>query len=171
MRYKPALIVLMTLLSLALDIYAIDFSHLKDKLIQKYPHIEMINVTNFHDEFHNKEYVLLDTRTQKEYAVSHLYGAYHAPNMKEALDILQGLDKQTPIITYCSLGYRSANLAEKLQKYGYSNVKNLTGSLFEWVDYSYPVYRAGQEVQQVHPFNLWWGRYLRRDYHTTKPIE
>ena len=114
-------------------------------------------------------YILLDARAPKEYAVSHIYQAHSAPNLAKALEILQGERKETPIVVYCSLGYRSAKLVVQLREEGYSDVRNLAGSLFEWVDKDYPVYQGTNQVKKVHPFNFWWGRYLRRDYRAYEP--
>ena len=155
--------IILPLLSPKID--AIDFSRVKDRLAAKYPQLPMTNVTELRAELSHREYILLDVRKEEEYAVSHLRKAHHAPNIKAALLLLQGQDKEAPIITYCSLGYRSAELAAQLKEHGYTNIRNLAGSLFEWVEYDYPVYRDGEKVKEVHPFNLWWGRYLRSDYH------
>jgi 3-mercaptopyruvate sulfurtransferase SseA len=63
-------------------------------------------------------------------------------------------------VTYCSVGYRSAALAQQLQAMGCKKVFNLEGSLFEWVNQGYPVYQGEQVVKSVHPFNRLWGLLL-----------
>ena len=37
------------------------------------------------------------------------------------------------VVTYCTVGYRSAKVARQLQKQGFTNVKNLRGSILGWV--------------------------------------
>lgn len=167
-RFKSLYILLLTITLLSPAAFSADFTRLKERLSQKYPHLTMINVTELHRELNDREYVLLDARTPAEYSISHLDGANNAPDIAAALHALQGQEKHIPIVTYCSLGYRSAELASQLQEHGYTEVRNLAGSLFEWVDYDYPVYREENPVRKVHPYNLWWGRYLRRDYHSYK---
>jgi len=151
--------------------WADNFSKVKKNLVAKYPSVVMIDVNQLYQELNSKGeyYLLLDVRSPKEYAVSHIYQAHNAPNIEKALEILQAKSRQTPILVYCSLGYRSAELALELQNQGFSQVTNLAGSLFEWVDKDYPIYQGDNQVQKVHPYNLWWGRYLRSDYRSYRP--
>jgi len=110
--------------------------------------------------------LLLDTRAVAEYVVSHLPSAQRVdPSLQEVTDLnLPNLEQS--IVTYCSVGYRSAAIAELLQKAGYTNVANLEGSLFQWANEGRPVYRNGQVVSQVHPYNQLWGRLLNQRWHT-----
>jgi len=68
-----------------------------------------------------------------------------------------------PIVVYCSVGYRSSALAEKLARAGMTNVFNLEGSIFAWANEGRPVYRGDTLLNpaQVHPFNTKWGQLLR----------
>lgn len=109
------------------------------------------------------ELVLLDTRETEEFDVSHLQGARLAPSLQEALQRLEGTPKDRLVVTYCSVGYRSSALADKLTEHGYTNVRNLEGSIFEWANRGLPVYRGEKEVRAVHPYNLWWGRLLNKN--------
>ena len=102
--------------------------------------------------------LLLDARTPQEYSMSHLERAQLVP--ANAQTALPGLDSSTPIVTYCSIGYRSARLAQQLQSMGYKNVFNLEGSIFQWANEGRPVYRE-QQIKQVHPYNRLWGCLLR----------
>lgn len=101
--------------------------------------------------------VLLDVRTPAEYTVSHLSGAVWVDPQLRDLYQLDVPNLQTPIVTYCSIGYRSAALAKQLTEAGYTQVSNLDGAIFQWANQGRLVYRAGQPVQQVHPFNTLWG--------------
>ena len=106
--------------------------------------------------------VLLDTRAPEEYAVSRLEGAQLAQDEDAALRALEGKPKDTLIVAYCSVGYRSSSLTVKLASKGYTNVHNLEGSIFEWANRGFPVERAGEPVEQVHPYDEEWGRLLER---------
>ncbi|HEY9625488.1 MAG TPA: rhodanese-like domain-containing protein [Crinalium sp.] len=105
--------------------------------------------------------LLLDTRTAEEFAVSHLAHAQRLdPKLRSPIDqmpFLKDLDRDTPIVTYCSVGYRSAAIARKLKQAGYTRVWNLEGSIFQWANEGRPIYRNGQAVHQVHPYNRMWG--------------
>jgi rhodanese-related sulfurtransferase len=105
--------------------------------------------------------VLLDVRTEPEYCVSHLPNAQRFdPEAQPFSD----LPLDAPIVAYCSVGYRSSRLVDRLQKAGYPNVANLEGSIFQWANEGKPVYRQDQIVQQVHPYDHNWGRLLERKY-------
>lgn len=106
--------------------------------------------------------LLLDARAPQEYAVSHLRGAKLAPDHSAALSVLQGLALDTPVVVYCSVGVRSSALADKLIGAGWRNVSNLEGSLFEWANLGYPVFRGAVPVIKVHPYNKTWGTLLDR---------
>ncbi len=109
--------------------------------------------------------VLLDVREEAEYRVSHLPGAVRVDPGAERLQLPPGVEKDTPIVVYCSVGYRSSALAERLTRQGYSAVSNLEGSIFEWANEGNPVVRDGEEVRQVHPYNELWGRLLDSELH------
>lgn len=103
--------------------------------------------------------LLLDARTLEEYQVSHLADAKLVPNNLQDL-VNKGIDYSTPIVVYCSVGYRSSAIARHLQSMGYQNVFNLSGSIFQWVNENRPVYREGKPVTQVHPYNSFWQHLL-----------
>ena len=107
--------------------------------------------------------LLLDARTLEEYRVSHLLNAKPVSNNLQDL-IDGGIDLATPIVVYCSVGYRSAAIARRLQAIGYQNVFNLNGSIFQWVNENRSVYREGKEVNKVHPYDKFW-QYLLSDRH------
>ena len=56
-----------------------------------------------------------------------------------------GIAKDAPIVTYCSVGYRSGKMAERLQAAGYTNVRNLEGSIFKWANEHRPLVRGESE--------------------------
>lgn len=107
--------------------------------------------------------LLLDARRPAEYQVSHLAQAQLMPDdWAELTDILTGI--QSPVVVYCSVGYRSARAAAALQQQGITAF-NLEGSIFEWANAGYPVYRGAEPVSQVHPYNPLWGRLLDAKFH------
>jgi rhodanese-related sulfurtransferase len=107
--------------------------------------------------------VLLDARSEAEYAVSHLPGARRVdPDASpEALaDALESVDPSREIVVYCSVGVRSATVTERLRAAGFARVKNLTGSIFQWANEGRPLVRDGAPVDTVHPYDAVWGRLL-----------
>ena len=106
--------------------------------------------------------LLLDARESEEYAVSHLQGAQPASSKDEALKALQGVPADQRIVLYCSVGYRSSELAQFLMKKGYTEVYNLEGSIFAWANEGRPVYRGKERVTVVHPYDRTWGKLLKK---------
>lgn len=106
--------------------------------------------------------LLLDTRTLAEYEVSHISGAKHVEPDNFTLAQLKGVPKNTPVIVYCSVGYRSERIGEQLQKAGYKNVYNLYGGIFEWVNKGYPIYAEGTQTNKVHAYSRPWGVWLTK---------
>lgn len=100
--------------------------------------------------------LLLDSRSEEEYAVSHLPNAILAPNNLKNLSDRHNINFATPIVTYCSIGYRSAAIARRLKTMGYKNVFNLSGSIFQWFNEGRSVYQGKQKAKKVHPYNRFW---------------
>jgi len=113
--------------------------------------------------------VLLDVRTEKEFAVSHLPSAIRAK--EDAIHQLKemGIGFGDPIVVYCSVGYRSSVLAQQLQAAGFRNVRNLEGSIFAWAHAGLPLENAEGAISGVHPFDTVWGRLLERSLWRWKP--
>jgi len=101
--------------------------------------------------------LLLDARTPEEYEVSHLWQAHLFPTDLQEFELGGDPTSSPAIVTYCSVGYRSAALAQRLQSMKYDKVFNLEGSLFEWVNEGHSVYQGDRVVKSVHPFNRLWG--------------
>ncbi len=109
-----------------------------------------------------KNIVILDSREKKEYNVSHLKNAiwvgYDSFNIKKIK-----LDRNSDIVIYCSIGVRSEDIGEQLINNGYTNVHNLYGGIFKWVENGYPVYDSSNtETKKVHAYNKQWGKLLKK---------
>ena len=106
--------------------------------------------------------LLLDVRKPEEYALSHLPSAHRAQTVAEAALVIQKIAQQTdpsrltPIVLYCSIGYRSGRLGAALQTVGYE-VANLEGSIFQWAHEGRPLMAGDRSTRQVHPYSRLWG--------------
>jgi len=108
------------------------------------------------------QYILLDAREKQEYDISHIDGAIWVGYDDFNLDRLADISKEAKVVTYCSVGYRSERIGEKLQKAGFSNVQNLHGSIFKWMNKGYPVVdKDNKETKVVHGFNTDWGKWVK----------
>lgn len=98
--------------------------------------------------------VIFDARESKEFNVSHLPGAKHVGyNKFNAQKAIKGLSKDQKIIVYCTVGYRSGQVAQKLRRLGY-NAHNLHGGITSWVNESGPlVDTKSAPTQKVHTYS------------------
>src|ERR1700733_5908688 len=71
---------------------------------------------------------LVDTREDNEGAAGHVKGAEHMSKGIIERDIEEKVpDKQATLVLYCGGGFRSALVADNLQKMGYTNAISLDG--------------------------------------------
>lgn len=109
----------------------------------------------------DEKVMILDARELEEFKVSHLENSiwvgYDDFNMKR----LKDFNRNQPVVVYCSLGIRSENIAEKLEKEGFSNIRNLYGGIFQWKDKDFPVIDStGNSTERVHAYSKRWSQYL-----------
>ncbi|CAM3450194.1 rhodanese-like domain-containing protein [Pontibacter korlensis] len=109
-----------------------------------------------------KRTLLLDTRQPEEYGVSHIAGAQFVGYDSFEVEQLKGVAKDTPVILYCSVGYRSEKIGDKLQEAGFTNVRHLYGGIFEWVNQGLPVYNQKEKTNKIHAFSKSWGVWLQK---------
>lgn len=109
------------------------------------------------------QYRLLDARAYREFEVSHIAGATWVGYNDFDLARLAGIDHQTPLAVYCSVGYRSERIAERLRRQGYTTVVNVYGGIFEWVNTGRPVVAEfGTQTEQIHAYSTSWAIWLKR---------
>ncbi len=149
-----------------LGIRSLDWFLLKQSLRHRFAKVEWVTTAQLADWLADKERpppVLLDVRTDEEWNVSHLFGARRVDPNSSIEKLYPEISKESPIVTYCSVGYRSGALAMKLREAGFSNVRNLEGSIFQWANEHRPLVREDQPVTTVHPYSNLWGRLLDDD--------
>jgi len=148
-----------------------DWPALKEEIRAAYPEVRMLATDSLAAWLASTSPPprLLDIRTEAEYAVSHLRDAHRLDPDATVFAALHGLATDTPIVTYCSVGYRSAEMARRLHAAGFTDVANLEGSLFAWANEGRPVYLGDRVVHRVHPYNEAWGRLLNPALHAYTP--
>ena len=77
-------------------------------------------------------YVILDVRTESEYAEGHIPGAILIPDY-EITELAESIltDKDQKILVYCRSGRRSKNAAQALLALGYTNIWEF-GGIIDW---------------------------------------
>ena len=107
------------------------------------------------------KFVFLDAREPAEFEVSHIKNAKYVGDKGFSAKNLASIAKSTPLVVYCSVGKRSENATLALKKAGFTNVKNLYGGIFEWVNTGNKVYNMkNQPTDSVHVYSKFWGRWL-----------
>lgn len=83
--------------------------------------------------------ILVDVREDHEWAKGRLPGAVHMGRGIIERDIEQSIpDAKTKLVLYCGGGFRSALVADNLQKMGYTNVESMDGGWRGWNEAGLP---------------------------------
>ena len=81
-----------------------------------------------------EKFLLVDVREDNEWANGHLPKAVHLGRGIIERDIEASVpDTSTKMILYCGGGFRSALVADNLQKMGYTNVESMDGGWKGWL--------------------------------------
>ena len=87
-----------------------------------------------------EKFHLVDVREESEWAKDHVTGAEYLGKGIVERDIEQRIpDVNAEIILYCGGGFRSALVADNLQKMGYKNVISMDGGIRDWREKGYPL--------------------------------
>ena len=77
-------------------------------------------------------YIILDVRTEEEYAAGHIAGAILIPDYEIDTRAESELpDKDQLILVYCRSGRRSKNAAQMLLELGYTDIREF-GGIIDW---------------------------------------
>ena len=106
--------------------------------------------------------VLLDIRSEKEYSVSHIRDARLIQYDDFSRDDVHDIPTGAQVVVYCSVGYRSEKVGEQLQKFGFINVKNLYGGIFQWKNDGFEVVgNRSIPTDSVHTYSRKWSKWLK----------
>ncbi|MBI5085752.1 MAG: sulfurtransferase [Acidobacteria bacterium] len=84
-------------------------------------------------------HLLIDTREESEWAAGHIAGAIYIGKGVIERDIESRVpDKDCLLVLYCGGGFRSALVAESLQRMGYTSPVSLDGGWREWNERGLP---------------------------------
>lgn len=135
-----------------------------DEVVRKYnkeaiPYIQIADFKTL------KDAIVLDTREQAEFDVSHLknsvcvgFDHFKIEDIKKKFT-----NKNDTIVVYCSLSVRSEIIGLKLKKAGYINVYNLYGGLFHWKNNDGLIFdKLGKITEKIHAYSKEWGKYLTK---------
>jgi len=87
-----------------------------------------------------EKFTLVDVREDNEWERGHLPGAVHLGKGIIERDIETAVpDKSATLVLYCGGGFRSALVADNLQKMGYTNVLSMDGGIRDWREKHFPL--------------------------------
>lgn len=142
-------------------LFGVSWESVDEKIEREFPAVQAVSTDMLlmrYGAMDDSLPLVIDVREIDEFRVSHLDAALNLESADAISAMLtqRGLSKDTEIIVYCSVGYRSASVAADLQKLGFTQVLNLEHSLFEWANKGYPMRNASGSTDKVHPFNRAW---------------
>jgi phage shock protein E len=90
----------------------------------------------------NKDVIILDVRTPKEYANGHLHSAtnldFYAADFEHKL---AKMDRSRPYLVHCAVGGRSAKVRDKMKELNFKSIYHLEGGMKAWE-------KAGKKVEK-----------------------
>lgn len=150
----------------------VGFEAVRRRTVHKFPDVQWVTTSElarWRDDAGRAQPLVLDARTKVEYQVSHLKDAVLDDALRPTVRPLRGRPTSDPIVVYGSVGYRGARLATWLGKQGFTNVRNLSGGIFQWANEDRPLFRDSRPVAEVHPYDHRWGFLLVTRYRADAP--
>jgi len=123
----------------------------------------VVKNTDLEKALKGKSILFLDAREKNEYEVSHIPGAEHVGfekfNLKQTLS---RIGKAKKVVVYCSVGYRSSKITQKLVAEKI-NAFNLIGGVFGWANDGKPLVDSNfKKTKKVHGYNKEWSKWLKK---------
>lgn len=92
------------------------------------------------DNANNPDFIILDVRTQSEFAGGHIENAVNIDfNAEDFRDQLDALDKENIYLVYCRSGNRSGQAMDIMRDLEFRRVYNMLGGINDWIDAGYDV--------------------------------
>ena len=102
--------------------------------------VRRVSVDEFEKLWQAKTNVVLDVRTEKEFAAGHIPGATNFNlNSADFDEKLAKLDKTKSYLVHCAAGGRSARASEKMKRAGFQSVTDLPAGFRGWETAGKPV--------------------------------
>lgn len=151
-------------------LFGVSWESVDEKIEREFPGVQTVSTDVLLARYEAADTtlpIIIDVREIGEFRVSHLDDALHLESAEAISDVIaeRGLSKDTEIIVYCSVGYRSASVAADLEERGFTQVLNLEHSLFEWANKGFPMTSSSGSTDKVHPFNKAWSVLVDESLH------
>lgn len=156
-----------------LALWQIDWLWVSDLVLERWLPVAVISPQGLATSLRNEDvgqYIIFDVRSKPEFAVSHLPQAHHLdPQIAPAAFLQQFADsiQNRHVIFYCSAGFRSSAVLQRLQQViaaaPVRSARHLRGGIFRWYRDDLPLADSTGVVRRVHPYSRFWGWLLLRD--------
>jgi rhodanese-related sulfurtransferase len=160
------LVLVLVMVGLGLVVWhgrSLAFDLIQDVTARKFPATEWLDREEFarwRADSTRVQPIVLDARSPAEYTLSHLRGAVRIDPREPSLKSVAAFPRDTPVVVYCRVGYRSARVGSWLRRQGFRTVYDLAGGVFAWADEGRPLEADGRPATQVHPYSTSWGMLL-----------
>ncbi|HKT60233.1 MAG TPA: rhodanese-like domain-containing protein [Gemmatimonadales bacterium] len=148
------------------------FEVVRRRTVHRFPDVQWVTsaeLARWREDSSRAQPLVLDARSKVEYQVSHLRDALLDDAGRPSVRPLRGRATGDPIVVYGSVGYRGARLAYWLGRQGFTNVRNLSGGIFQWANEDRPLFRDSRPAAEVHPYDHRWGFLLVSRYRADAP--
>lgn len=99
-----------------------------------------VSIEEFHNNWQEKDFTLLDVRSPEEFTDGHIKGAVLIPfNSGNFEAEIEKLPKDSELVIYCHSGTRARNAIEVMKGKGFENIILLEGSYSAWKEKGYPI--------------------------------
>jgi rhodanese-related sulfurtransferase len=94
-----------------------------------------LNASEFETKISEPDVILLDVRTDLEFAQSHIKSSMNLDVLQDGFaSTVSRLDKSKNYALYCRSGKRSIEACEVMSQIGFNSLYNLNGGILEWID-------------------------------------
>lgn len=149
--------------SISFNLYSFEsFKEMATSMAKKFK-APTINISELETKIHNSNVIVLDARELEEYNVSHIEGANHVGYKDFNLEkTLKKIPNDSLVIVYCSVGYRSGEIAQKLRESSI-NALNLFGGIFNWKNSNKAlVDNKNIKTNKIHGYNKSWSKWINK---------
>ncbi len=116
------------------------------RLGRKWQELDTIQAVQF---INREDPLIIDVSNSTDFSKGHISGAVHLPPSKlESGNQQLVKERERPVLVYCRSGQVSPQMANRLVKLGFENVKMLTGGLAQWESDKQPVSREKKPISK-----------------------
>lgn len=117
----------------------------------------------------NHHVLLFAVRRPEEYQMSRIKGSIQITPEMSAQDFISRYGKSIrnkTLIFYCSVGYRSSEFIQRIEKQARKNsvieMSNLEGGIFRWYNERHQVINNDGETDEMHPSDDSWANLIEK---------